>query len=76
MIEKALNTIILSLGDKVLRQVSKKKMTTGVWRKLEGLYMTKSLVNHMYLKQALYSFKMSEDKSLDGAVGYVQQDDS
>ena len=26
--------------------------------------MTKSLVNRLYLKQALYSFKMSEDKVL------------
>ena len=27
--------------------------------------MTKSLVNRLYLKQALYSFKMQEDKSID-----------
>lgn len=26
--------------------------------------MTKSLVNRLYLKQALFSFKMTEDKSL------------
>ena len=41
MIEKAHNAIMLSLGDKVLRQVSKEKTTAGVWTKLEGLYMTK-----------------------------------
>ena len=64
MIEKAHNAIILSLGDKVLRQVSKEKIATGVWGKLEGLYMTKSLANRLYLKQYLYSFKMSEDKVL------------
>lgn len=50
MIEKAHNAIILSLSDKLLRQVSKEKTTTNVWNKLEGLYMTKSLVNRMYLK--------------------------
>lgn len=37
---------------------------SGHWEKLKSLYMTKSLVNRLYLKQALYSFKMSEDKVL------------
>ena len=32
--------------------------------KLESLYMTKSLVNRLYLKQDLYSFKMIGDKVL------------
>lgn len=64
MIEKYHIAIILSLGDKVLRQVSKKKTVVGVWSKLEVLYMTKSLVNRLYLKQILYSFKISEDKVL------------
>lgn len=30
--------------------------------------MTKSLVNCLYLKQALYSFKTSEDKALTGQL--------
>lgn len=64
MIEKAHITIVLSLGDKVLWQVLKEKKETGVWTKLEGLYMTKSLVNRLYLKQAMYSFNMSEEKVL------------
>ena len=64
MIEKAHIAILLSLGDKVLRQVSKETTTSGLWLKLESLYMTKSLVNRLYLKQALYSFKMSEEKVL------------
>lgn len=62
MIEKAHNIIILSLYDKVLRHVSKDKTTTGVWSKLEGLYMTKSLINRLFLKQSLYSFNMSQDR--------------
>nr|KYP45203.1 Retrovirus-related Pol polyprotein from transposon TNT 1-94 [Cajanus cajan] len=36
----------------------------GIWVKLERLYVTKSLVNHLDLKQVLYSLKMHEDKSL------------
>ena len=63
--EKARSAIILSLGDKVLRKVSKEKTAAGVWSKLESLYMMKSLVNRLYLKQALYFFKMQEDKSID-----------
>src|SRR3954467_13461592 len=64
MIEKAHNTILLSLGEKVLRQVSKETTTLGLWTKLVGLYMTKSLVNRLYVKQALYSFKMVQDTVL------------
>lgn len=64
MIEKIHNVIILSLSDKVLRQVSKEKTVAWIWVKLEDLCMTKSLVNRLYLNQALCSFKMNEDKSL------------
>lgn len=64
LLQKAHSAIILSLGDKVLRQVSKETTAAGVWSKLEGLYMTKSLVNRLYLKQSLYSFKMHEDRSV------------
>ncbi|KHN21425.1 Retrovirus-related Pol polyprotein from transposon TNT 1-94, partial [Glycine soja] len=55
LMDKAHTAIILSLRDEVLRQVLKEKTTSGIWLKLEGLYMTKSLVNRLYLKQALYS---------------------
>ena len=65
LMEKAHSAIILSLGDKVLRKVSKERTGAGVRSKLESLYMRKSLVNRLYLKQALYSFKMQEDKSID-----------
>ncbi|RZB80703.1 Retrovirus-related Pol polyprotein from transposon TNT 1-94 [Glycine soja] len=64
LLQKAHSAIILSLGDKVLRQVSKETIAAGVWSKLEGLYMTKSLFNRLYLKQSLYLFKMHEDRSV------------
>ena len=50
LLQKAHSAIIPSLGDKVLRQVSKETTAAGVWSKLEGLHMTKSLVNRLYLK--------------------------
>ena len=43
LLDKAHSTIILSLGDKVLRQVSKEKTVAEIWSKFEDLYMTKSL---------------------------------
>lgn len=64
MIEKGHNAIIPSLDHKVLMNVSKEKIEGGVWIKLKILYMTKPLVNRLYLKQALYSVKMSEDEVL------------
>ncbi|KAK9078793.1 hypothetical protein SSX86_002851 [Deinandra increscens subsp. villosa] len=62
---KAKSAIILSLGDKVLREVSREASAASMWSKLENLYMTKSLANRMYLKKKLYTFSMNADKSLD-----------
>ena len=50
ILDKAHSAIILSLGDKVLREVSKEESAAGVWAKLENLYMTKSLANRLFLK--------------------------
>ncbi|KAL8487130.1 hypothetical protein ACS0TY_023704 [Phlomoides rotata] len=62
--EKAHSAIILCLGDKPLREVSKEKTVIDVWRKLESLYQTKSVSNKLYVKQKLLDFRMSEDKNL------------
>ncbi|KAL8528643.1 hypothetical protein ACS0TY_006184 [Phlomoides rotata] len=43
--EKAHSAIILCLGDKHLREVSKEKTVIDVWRKLESLYQTKYIDN-------------------------------
>ena len=47
---KAYSTLILNLTDKVLKEVSKEDSASGVWKKLESLYMTKSLANRLHLK--------------------------
>ncbi|KAL8544381.1 hypothetical protein ACS0TY_004791 [Phlomoides rotata] len=62
--QKAHSAIILCLGDKPLREVSKEKTGIDVWRKLESLYQTKSVPNKLYVKQKLLNFRMSEDKNL------------
>ncbi|TXG68247.1 hypothetical protein EZV62_003182 [Acer yangbiense] len=64
MLEMALGTIILNLSDNVLREVNDETTAFDVWKKLEGLYLTKSLTNKIYLKECLFSFKMDPSKGL------------
>ncbi|GJX69946.1 zinc finger, CCHC-type containing protein [Tanacetum coccineum] len=61
--KKAYGTLILCFGDRVLREITKETTATGIWKKLETLYMTKSLANRLYLKKKLYTFQMHPDKS-------------
>ncbi|KAK2458378.1 alpha carbonic anhydrase [Trifolium repens] len=64
MDEKALSSIILCLGDKVLREVARETSAAAMWSKLDALYMTKSLAHKQCLKQQLYFFRMVENKSV------------
>ena len=61
---KAHSAIVLCLGDKVLREVAKETTARGIFTKLEGLYMTKSLANRLYMKQRLYSYRFLEDRNV------------
>lgn len=66
MLDKAAHSaLILSLGDKALREISKEKTAVAIWLKWENLYMTKSLANRLFLKQKLYTFKMPTGKELE-----------
>ncbi|GKA24336.1 hypothetical protein Tco_0710369 [Tanacetum coccineum] len=56
--KKAHSVVILCLGNKVLREVTREMTAAGVWSKLKTLYMTKSLANKLYLKKKLYTFYM------------------
>ncbi|GJY33991.1 retrovirus-related pol polyprotein from transposon TNT 1-94 [Tanacetum coccineum] len=62
--EKAHSTILLSLSDEVLYEVADEEMASGVWKKLEKLYMKKSLTNKLLLKQRLFSLRMKEGSAL------------
>jgi hypothetical protein len=55
-----INTIRLCLADDVLFNIVGEETTTGLWTRLEGLYMTKYLTNKIYLKRQLYSLHMKE----------------
>nr|GEV51329.1 retrovirus-related Pol polyprotein from transposon TNT 1-94 [Tanacetum cinerariifolium] len=62
--KKAHSALLLCLDNKVLREVNKKDSSAGVWLKLGTLYMTKSLVNKLYLKKKLFTFYMHSGKKL------------
>lgn len=63
--KRAYNTLILSLGDKALREVSRMETAEALWSKLESLYMTKTLSNRLYLKAKFFTFKMQEGQKLN-----------
>ena len=48
---KAHGVIQLCLANKILREVANEDTTTSLWLKLESLYMTKSLINKLYLNR-------------------------
>ena len=64
MIDRARSAIILCLADKALREVAREKIAASMWLKLESLYMTESLANRLCLKQQLYTFKMTESRTV------------
>ena len=66
--KKARSTIILSLGDSVIREFAKEKTVADLWAKLEKIYMTKSLANRLYIKRRMFTLKMAEGSSLDDHI--------
>ena len=64
IIEKAHNTILLCLGDEVLREVSKEDIAAKLWLKLGSLYIMKSLTDRLYLKKRLYTLQMQKGKPI------------
>ncbi|KAJ4703555.1 Retrovirus-related Pol polyprotein from transposon TNT 1-94 [Melia azedarach] len=62
--EKAHSTIMLCLADDIITEVAEEETAQGMWVKFEGLYMTKSLTNKLFLKQRLFSLRMQEGMPL------------
>lgn len=63
--EKAMNMIILNLGDHVLQKLEDYTTGATIWSSLERLYNSKTLPNRIHLQHKLYTFKMIESKSID-----------
>ncbi|MBA0759617.1 hypothetical protein Gotri_022472, partial [Gossypium trilobum] len=50
----------LCLANTVLQEVLMEKTSSVLWKRLETLYATKSLANHLVLKQCLFTFRKNE----------------
>jgi hypothetical protein len=64
IMEKEHSAIQLCLSNEVLREVVEEDTTSKLWLKLESLYMTKSLTNHLYLKKRLATLHMHEGMAI------------
>ncbi|KAL1208699.1 Retrovirus-related Pol polyprotein from transposon TNT 1-94 [Cardamine amara subsp. amara] len=62
--EKAHSTILLCLKDEVIIEVSDQTTVPGLWKKLENLYMTKSLQKKLLLKRCIFALRMQPDRGL------------
>ncbi|KAH9647604.1 Endoglucanase 8 [Citrus sinensis] len=68
---RAHSTLILSLGDSILREIFEEKIALGIWNKVEALCMKKSLAHRLFLKKRdclEKKKKESQEKSRDVAV--------
>lgn len=61
---RAHSTLILSLSDSILREISDEKTALGIWNKVEALCMKKSLAHRLFLKKRLYTFSIKEGVSI------------
>ncbi|KAF7815134.1 Retrovirus-related Pol polyprotein from transposon TNT 1-94 [Senna tora] len=52
--------ISMSVTDSVLREIAGEDTATKAWKKLEELYLAKSLTNRLYLNKRLYNLRMIE----------------
>ncbi|KAA0038009.1 Retrovirus-related Pol polyprotein from transposon TNT 1-94 [Cucumis melo var. makuwa] len=74
MDEMAYSTILMYLSVEVLRLVDETTTTTAeLWKKLESLYLTKSLPNKIYIKEKFFGYKMDQSKSLEENLNEFQK---
>ena len=65
MFKTAYSTLFLHLSNNVLRQVDGLEIATEIWKKLDELYLAKSLPNKIYLLERFFGFKMDTSKTID-----------
>lgn len=58
--KKALAALCLALVDNVLRQVCEGKSAKALWKKLEPLYLDKSVSSRFYIMMRLFRMRMQE----------------
>ena len=64
MEERAFTTLQLTIGEKVISEISGETTAKGILDKLEDLYMKKSLTNRLILLRTFFTYKMKEGTSL------------
>lgn len=57
--------MVLYLADNVLKQIDGEETAFGAWKKLEELFMAKSLTNRILLKERFLGFHMDPCKNLE-----------
>ena len=57
---KVVSTIRLCLAPEVKYNVLNETSMVDSWKKLENMYMSKSLTSHLFLKKELYQLKMDD----------------
>ena len=62
--ERVAGTIRLCLVDEIMYHVINLSSPDEIWKKLESQFMSKTLMNKLYLKQKLYGLKMQEGNDL------------
>ena len=67
------SVILMYLSNEVLRLVDEATIIMELWKKLESLYLTKSLRNKLYLKEKLSGYKMNQGKSLEENLDEFQK---
>ena len=65
VMKQARSAIVMNLSDNVLRQVIGEKTVSGLWKKLEQLYITKTTAMKIFLKGKFYGFKMNATMTLE-----------
>lgn len=61
----AFNIMILYLADNVLRQVNDIESAPELWKKLDKLYLSKSLTNKILLKERFFGYRMESSKTVE-----------
>ena len=70
---KAASTIQLYVTDEVICNVTDEKTATGLWSRLETLYMMESLSNKLYFKKQLYELRMKEETAVLEHVNFFNK---
>ncbi|KAG8499228.1 hypothetical protein CXB51_005739 [Gossypium anomalum] len=61
---KALTQLHLHLSNKILQDVMKEKTAAALWKRLEQIYMSKTLTSKLHMKQRLYAHRLEEGASV------------